>query len=382
MKTNFTDPKLCHYDYDIKKDWFVYFRFKNQETGNPKLFVYKAGINLVKSKRARIAEANSLREVLHSRLYEENWNPFTSDTNVTIQQKVLIDVLNEIMSTKRTVMKPKSVRTYDDILKMFIKWLKKCDYDHLYPANFSPVMARAYLDYLLSEHNYKGKSHNGQLGIIKYFFNAMIDREIIAKNPFKGIKELPEDVGKNHAFSYEEKMKLKEILLKHDKQLYYFVQFVYYCFIRRSELIQLKVGDIDFSNKTITVQSAVSKNRKQQSVIIPVSFEPVIYEMGLDKQPKDSYIFSHNLMPGVNKLARADYITFKLRKFMNLLKIGKEKNLYSWKATGVSELYNATKDPYLVMGQCRHSDISITMIYLKSLGLQMNEKLRLANFTF
>jgi hypothetical protein len=62
MKTNFTDPKVCHYDYDIKKDWFVYFRFKNPDTGKSKLFVYKAGINLVKSKRTRIAEANSLRD--------------------------------------------------------------------------------------------------------------------------------------------------------------------------------------------------------------------------------------------------------------------------------------------------------------------------------
>ena len=128
MKTNFTEPKLCHYEYDIKKNWFVFFRFKNPETGKLKLFVYKAGINLIKTKRARIAEAHQLREALIFKLHEENWNPFTSETFIPIQQKLLIEVLQEIMSTKRTVMKPKSVRTYDDILNMFTKWLKRCNF--------------------------------------------------------------------------------------------------------------------------------------------------------------------------------------------------------------------------------------------------------------
>ena len=86
--------------------------------------------------------------------------------------------------------------------------------------------------------------------------------------------------------------------------------------------------------------------------------------------------------PGLTKLARADYITFKHRKLMNVIGIGLEKNLYSWKATGAADLYNATKDPYLVMSQCRHSDIKITMLYLRSLGLQTNDKVRLANFNF
>ena len=44
--------------------------------------------------------------------------------------------------------------------------------------------------------------------------------------------------------------------------------------------------------------------------------------------------------------------------------------------TGVVDLYNHTKDAYIVMRQCRHSDIKMTMIYLRSLGCGVNEQVR------
>ena len=60
----------------------------------------------------------------------------------------------------------------------------------------------------------------------------------------------------------------------------------------------------------------------------------------------------------------------------------KYKNIKSVKiynanaTTGVVDLYNHTKDAYIVMRQCRHSDIKMTMIYLRSLGCGVNEQVR------
>ena len=60
----------------------------------------------------------------------------------------------------------------------------------------------------------------------------------------------------------------------------------------------------------------------------------------------------------------------------------KAKGFYAWKHSGVCALYNATKDPYIVMSQARHSDIKTTMIYLRSLGLTVNERIRQAEYGF
>jgi integrase len=377
-KSTFTEPILCHYNFNMKKDWFVYFRYPDI-SGKKILLRFKAGINYEKEKRERIKAGNALRDALSYKLNNENWNPLLKET--PIQHKILSKVLDDIMNIKKSSMKPKSIRTYQDIVNMFKKWLTDNGHN-IYPQQMNNIIARAYMDYLLKDRNYSGKSHNSQLGILITFFNCMIEREIIEKNPFKGIKELPEEVGKNFPFTFEEKNELRDLLKEGDQRLYLFSQFIYYGFIRRSELIQLKAGHIDWENKTIIIHSGTSKNRRQMSVTIPVSFEAILLNFYIDKLPKDWYIFSHLLEPGPEMLKKADYITWKHRKIMDVIHIGKEKGLYSWKHTGVVDLYNATKDPYVVMNQCRHSDIKITMLYLRSLGLQTNEKIRSSNFTF
>jgi integrase len=105
--------------------------------------------------------------------------------------------------------------------------------------------------------------------------------------------------------------------------------------------------------------------------------------MGLDLAPKNFYIFGRkNFSTCEQKLATINHLSGTHRRVARELKIGGEKSFYSWKHTGACALFNATKDPYLVMQQCRHSDIKITMIYLRSLGLTVNEKIREAEYSF
>ncbi|NMC57842.1 MAG: site-specific integrase [Candidatus Methanofastidiosa archaeon] len=290
MKPLFTEPKIIHFNYDMNREWYIYFRYYHQGKWRKK--TYKSGINRFKKKEDRMREACNLRDALAFKLKSEGWNPF-GESNHQDRTKTICQAIDEILETKRSSMKVKSIRTYNDVANMFKNWIEANEYKYLLPHNFTNTMARSYLDYLLVEKKYAGKTHNGQLGILKTIFNGMLDREIIDKNPFKGIKELPEEMGKNVAYTDEERKKIRDYLYEHNKRLYYAVQFVYYCFIRRSELIQLKVGDIDFNNMTIRIGSSVSKNRKQECVTIPKSFEPILYEVGLDKAPKGAlYLWS------------------------------------------------------------------------------------------
>lgn len=211
---------------------------------------------------------------------------------------------------------------------------------------------------------------------LKSFFYMMVEREVIQKNPFFGIKKLRHDIGKNIAFNQNEKVKLAETLKDANEHLYHFVQFMYHCFLRRSEIIRVKVGDIDWINRTIRVNSEDTKNRRQESVAIPSGLEPILEEMNLKNLPSDLYIFSHNLKPGRYMLVKADHITAWHKQILKSLGISEGKTLYSWKHTGVVDYYNAIRDPYPIMQQLRHHSLSITMVYLKSLGLQPNSLIR------
>lgn len=103
------------------------------------------------------------------------------------------------------------------------------------------------------------------------------------------------------------------------------------------------------------------------------SFIKQLQEQNLNKLNSDWYLFSYNLCPGPVLMKKADRVSDKHRKFLRMLKISKEKTIYSWKHTGVVDMYNEIKDPYALMRQLRHYDLQTTMIYLKSLGLQENK---------
>lgn len=104
-------------------------------------------------------------------------------------------------------------------------------------------------------------------------------------------------------------------------------------------------------------------------------------EMKLDKANPDDYIFGKGLETCTTRLKRTADISDAHREIIEALGMRNELIFYGWKHTGCVELYcvelyNVIKDPYVVCRQCRHSDIRMTMKYLRSLGLGINDAVR------
>lgn len=189
-----------------------------------------------------------------------------------------------------------------------------------------------------------------------------------------------QDSGKNTAYSEHEEKIFKESVKKSDFNFYLATRFVKYCFLRRSELSLVQVKHINWQNKTIVIPSENSKSRIQDSVTIPKTLEKYIIKSGILEMEPETYIFGNgrrgDFKPGLNKMKRVDNFSDMQRKYNKELGIKPEATFYSWKHTGVVELYNLTKDIHVVMRQCRHSDIKMTMIYLRSLGCVASEQVR------
>jgi integrase len=373
----YTIPKINHHDYDTSKDWYVWHYAKHPETGKRKLFIYKKGINYFKRKKERIMEANALRLAIETAL-QEGWNPFTKK-NTNPEVNYLQNSLKNILEVKRSSLKIKSYRTYNDIVKMFCAWLSSKHWDKITVSKFTRRDALEYADYLLKTRKFSGKSFNHNIGVMKTFFNALVSREEITINPFKGIKELPESTGSNIPYTEAERIKIIDYLKRYNIRLYYAICFVYFCFIRRSELIQLKVKDIDMINHTIRIPASVSKNRKSEAVSIPQELEKILHKMKVNDHDPEEYIIGHKFETCARRIIRADSLSTAMTRINKELGIS-GKGFYSFKHSGVCELYRITKDPYLVMRQCRHSELKITMIYLRSMGLTVDESIRKADF--
>ena len=379
---NYTEPKIspaAPKSCDLSKDWYVWFRFFDANTNTWKQLRYKKGINDIKNYKERIKEANALLEVIKEEL-AIGWNPLLKGEVNTIKIYTLRSGIDFILKLKEATLRKKSRYAYKYITLSFMEWLDSRHLGDLVIRNFTGSMAQEYMDWLLIKKKYSGRTFNDHLIVLRIFFNCFVDRDWIQKNPFRVVKRKTQTVGRNLAYTDQERDLLSDTLRQEKPRLWYFTQFVYHCFIRRTELTTIKVKHIDLLNNTIIIPGETAKNNTQESVVIPRDLVPVIREMQLHRYQSEDYVFGRSLMTCSNQYKNPNQISTVHNKIVKRLGISPEKGLYSHKHTGVCAYYYATgKDLFSVMRQLRHRDLNTTQIYLKSLGLVQNDVFRNAS---
>ena len=130
-------------------------------------------------------------------------------------------------------------------------------------------------------------------------------------------------------FQSHQVARIKDHLLKTDPQLWLACEFIYYTFIRPGELRLLKISDIHFDENKICIRSAISKNKKEQYVTIPVAFRPSVET--LKCRSPNEYIFYRS---DCTKPLSQNNLLNRFRSVLRLLGFGLEYKLYSWKHTG------------------------------------------------
>jgi integrase len=375
---SFTEPQLHHYNYNMAKAWVVRFDFTDLLTGRTIRKQFRGQINRIKKKDERLKNGNALR-LYWKRKLEQGWNPFMADEEI---MKLPIhysasEGLDKILELHLPTLEKRTRETYTYVVNSFKTWLTK---EHLHDVLLTEIERTdciRYMDSLISDKGYAGRTHNDHLIILATLFNKMTEKEWVTKNPFKKIPRKTTETGRNIAFNDKEKEDLRKVLELKDRNMFFFTQIMYYTFIRRKELARLKVGDFDLVNHTIIIPANVSKNGEQESVVIPVGLEPILKRMRLEHYPTNHYIFGRGLCISDQLYTNVNHITTRHNKFIKGLEIHESKTLYSWKHSGVCAAYYATnKDVYSLMRQLRHKSLETTQVYLKSLGLIQNEAFR------
>ena len=133
---------------------------------------------------------------------------------------------------------------------------------------------RKYLKYLDSL-KYNKTSIGRNLSALRTFYKFLNEKNIIENNPFKNISNPKKDKKLPNFLNYEEINKLFEsidITTTLGLRNRCIVEFLYDTGVRVSELVNIKVKDIDFNEKTISI---FGKGRKQRIVY----FGDYLYEI-------------------------------------------------------------------------------------------------------
>lgn len=369
MPVKYTTPKLSK-----GKEWFVYFRIWHEEEKRMVLRKFRADLNTLPL-RERAVAGRQLLEYITDEL-KRGWIPEgipvpnSEDLPVT-----LIEAMRKVVASKKATLRHRSWQSYRYALTIFERFLKAQGKEWYYVSHFTKNDALDFAEWM-QEQSYTGKTFNGYRGFIFTLFQYFVDRDAIVANPMKAVKNLPETAGRHVAYTDAEWERLLNYLDQSKRpRLGLFCRFIYYTYLRPVELLRLKCRNVDLQSGTITIHGNQSKNKKQETVVIPDSFMPYLSE--LDLSNPDNYLFGKGLNTCATSCSR-NSVSGWFRKALN--EVGgftEDHTLYSCKHTGVSNAVRQGINLYDISRQCRHATLTETQNYFRSLGLVPNDGFRI-----
>lgn len=183
----------------------------------------------------------------------------------------------------------------------------------------------------------------------------------------EGISPMRENRQPARYFQRHQMNRISKSIEQVDPELFLFVKFVYYCFIRPKELRQLKADNLLLDSNQIFIPGEVSKNKKSEYVAIPEAF-------------RNDLEYFRNWPPGQVLFPVAENNMYnRHRKILKANGFGKGYCLYSWKHTGAIQAVKSGIGVKELQIQLRHHSLDQVNEYLRQMGVWDLKNLQ-ANF--
>jgi integrase/recombinase XerC len=152
---------------------------------------------------------------------------------------------------------PKTLRAYGDDLTQFLTFVEKNRVDFDTPTRFDRADIEGFMQYLAAQRR-TGVTRVRKLAAIRKFFTFLEENKILAANPANTVKGARrEEKEPNILFKEQYKALLYEAS-DHIRD-YAIIQTFLQTGIRLSELVNLRVEDIDFEHRILTVRQGKGK---------------------------------------------------------------------------------------------------------------------------
>ena len=193
---------------------------------------------------------------------------------------------------------------------------------------------------------------------LKAAFSKAVAWNYIKENPFRKVK-FPRMQKKHPVFiSVEE---FKQILAKvEERYLRELFTVAFYTGMRAGEIVNMRVGWIDFENNFITIKCSNgfhTKSRKER--IIPMNHNVSEILQSRIKTNSEDYVFTRIKAVRLNE----DFISKKFKKAVRAAELNDEIHFHTLRHSFASMLVQKGVSLYVVKELLGHEDLSTTQIY-------------------
>lgn len=264
-----------------------------------------------------------------------------------------LDDFKKLLSIKRYSYR--TIKSYSNALKTFFLY-----FEHKNPENINPSEIEQFINKMVLIDNISQSYQKVLVGSIKLFYN-----ELLRKNyklnylyPDRPEKKLPVVLDKS-----EIQLLLNSIQnLKHRAIL----SVIYSAGLRLSEVIEMKLNDID--SKRMLIKIVQGKGKKDRYVMLSEKLLIILREYYKEYKPKE-YLFEGQ--KGGKYSARSVQAIFK--EALRNSKIKKEASVHTLRHSFATHLLESGTDIRIIQQLLGHSSLKTTQIYTQVSSSKISE---------
>jgi integrase len=165
-------------------------------------------------------------------------------------------------------------------------------------------------------------------------FEQLDELEMVDHNPVKELKKKKEIIKLRKTLTNDERVRVREYLQKYQPHFYRFIQIFFHSGSRRTELLSLKVKDVNLeTGEFVTLVKKGNQKRYVKRVI--KNLVKGYWVQQLQRAESNHYVFSIGLLPGPHKI-RVEQVSRRWKRFVKD-KFGISADLYSLKHLNTDE---------------------------------------------
>lgn len=247
-----------------------------------------------------------------------------------------------------------TIKSYQLDLTDFFEYIESKKINYLTITNHD---VRGYLKYLDSC-NLKNSTISRRISTLRTFYNYLVDENIVENNVFHNVKNPKLEKKLPNYLNYNEMEELLEsidISTSEGLKRRLLIEMFYSTGCRVSEMINVKISDIDFTNKTIRIMGKGSKER----IVYFGDYASKYLENYLSKVKCDKYLFTNKK----GEKLTINEVEQIVKDIMKHISIKTHVTPHTLRHTFATHLLNNGADIKTVQELLGHANLSTTGIY-------------------
>lgn len=335
----------------LEANWYVqcYFHDPKFKKKYPKGFPFRKKLNKLKTVEQRRAAVELFLKSIPSLLIDKGWNPITRTYMIEEPKEETPDEVLELLPETPFIdaiglaygklnLGERTMSDLDYILIHIKRAITEIDIAKKKIVEVKRRDIKLIIEHLeKTDGEFSSHKYNKYISNLSYIFSELVEWECIDTNITRDIKKRVVEENQREVLNYEDRKKVVNHLKLQCPEFYVFTQIFFHSGIRITELLSIKVSDVDIDNQKFKYLLKKGGRHIWKDGVIKDIALPFWRKVLLVSSPND-FVFAKGLVPGEEQLT---YSAIRLRWKRNVkIKLGITADFYSLKHLNLDETTN------------------------------------------